>query len=67
MSESSSAESSPEEQNEEQPEEFLNRAARRAAKSKKHQHGQAVTQAAQQPHGRATVAGRRDYGNRRSG
>jgi NAD(P)H-hydrate repair Nnr-like enzyme with NAD(P)H-hydrate dehydratase domain len=50
-----------------QPEEFLNRAARRAAKSKKHAHGEVLAQGGSQPHGRGNVTARKDYGNRRSG
>ncbi|GAA0586297.1 hypothetical protein GCM10010172_84480 [Paractinoplanes ferrugineus] len=55
---------------EQQPEEFLNRAARRAAKSKKAGGGaeSGVSQPGSQPHGRGTVATRRQqFGNRRTG
>jgi hypothetical protein len=56
------------EQQEEQPEEFQNRAARRAAKHKKHAHGVAASQTAEQQHGRGTVAARKQqFGNRRTG
>jgi hypothetical protein len=56
------------EQQDEQPEEFLNRAARRAAKHKKHAHGVAAAQTSDQPHGRGTVAVKRQqFGNRRTG
>ena len=57
------------EEQEKQPEEFLNRAARRAAKSKKGGHSDAgLAQASSQPHGRGTVATRRQqFGNRRTG
>jgi hypothetical protein len=51
----------------EQPEEFLNRAARRAAKHKKHAHGVATAQGSDQQHGRGTVPIPKSYGNRRSG
>ncbi|GIF21413.1 hypothetical protein BJ973_005140 [Actinoplanes tereljensis] len=52
----------------EQPEEFMNRAARRAAKGKKHGHSDSgVTQTGGQPHGRGTVPARKSFGNRRSG
>jgi hypothetical protein len=56
------------EQDEQQPEEFLNRAARRAAKHKKHAHGVAAAQSSDQPHGRgAALPARKSFGNRRSG
>jgi hypothetical protein len=56
------------EQQEAQPEEFQNRAARRAAKHKKHAHGVAATQAADHQHGRGAVAAnRKQFGNRRTG
>ncbi|MCU7723349.1 hypothetical protein ODJ79_06470 [Actinoplanes sp. KI2] len=52
----------------EQPEEFLNRAARRAAKHKKHAHGLATTgQAADQGHGRGAAPARKSFTSRRSG
>jgi len=52
----------------EQPEEFQNRAARRAAKHKKHSHGVATAQGSDQPHGRgAALPARKSFGNRRSG
>ena len=51
----------------EQPEEFQNRAARRAAKHKKHAHGVATAQASDQQHGRGAVPTRKSFGNRRSG
>jgi len=51
----------------EQPEEFQNRAARRAAKHKKHTHGVAQAQASDQQHGRGTVPTRKSFGNRRTG
>jgi hypothetical protein len=55
---------------EQQPEEFLNRAARRAAKSKKAGRGAdgGIAQAGSQPHGRGMVAAKRQqFGNRRTG
>jgi hypothetical protein len=55
---------------EQQPEEFLNRAARRAAKSKKAGKGTdaGVAQSGSHQHGRGTVAARRQqFGNRRTG
>jgi hypothetical protein len=52
----------------EQPEEFLNRAARRAAKHKKHVHGLATTgQAADQAHGRGAAPARKSFTSRRAG
>ena len=56
-----------EQEQDEQPEEFLNRAARRAAKHKKHAHGVASAQASAQEHGRGAVPTPKTYGNRRSG
>jgi hypothetical protein len=63
------AESEVEEQNEEQPEEFMNRAARRAAKGKKGgQTDAGFAQGGGEPHGRGTVAiKRQQFGNRRTG
>ncbi|MEU4236384.1 hypothetical protein [Actinoplanes sp. NPDC026619] len=61
-------EENPEENAEAQPEEFLNRAARRAAKSKKHGHAdQTGAQAGNQPHGRGAVPARKQFGTRRTG
>ena len=59
-------ESSAEEQETSEPEEFLNRAARRA-KGKKHGQASDLANTAAQQHGRSSVPGRRNYGNRRSG
>lgn len=58
---------SEDEQQEEQPEEFMNRAARRAAKNKKHGHGEVLAQSAAQTHARGNVPARRQYGTRRTG
>jgi hypothetical protein len=55
------------EEQDEQPEEFLNRAARRAAKHKKHAHGLATAQASAPEHGRGALPTRKSFGNRRSG
>jgi hypothetical protein len=63
MAESSAADEQ-ETQETPEPEEFLNRAARRA-KGKKH--GKAEVATHSQPHGRAAVPGRRQFGNRRTG
>jgi hypothetical protein len=55
------------EQAEQEPEEFQNRAARRAAKHKKHTQGVATAQGSEQQHGRGAVPARKSFGNRRSG